>query len=187
MPVWLYPKQCPTLPHVSPKFPRSVRLCPQMTSYNFLLSDWLTANALMIDGLYLETRESTLSVDVWNAPVGFGESLAITWRMIQKASDIPPVYPSFDHCFSTKAYDVEFWGTYHLWSMHAYPNTPCFNMLTLRSLNITAMFQRHLHMYFHERKCLNFDRNFIEDIYTYGTPNVLTHSGPVTHVYNVHK
>ena len=29
----------------------------------------------MIDGLYLETRESTLSVDVWNAPVGFGNPL----------------------------------------------------------------------------------------------------------------
>ena len=55
VPVRLYPKQCPTLPHVSPKFPRSVRLCPKMTSYNFLLSDWLTTNALMIDGLYLET------------------------------------------------------------------------------------------------------------------------------------
>ena len=51
---------------------------PQNDIIQFLLSDWLTTNALMIDGLYLETRESTLSVDVWNAPVGFGESLAIT-------------------------------------------------------------------------------------------------------------
>ena len=35
----------------------------------------------------------------------------------------PPIFPaiwpmySFDPCFSTKTYDVEFWGTYHLWSM----------------------------------------------------------------------
>ena len=105
---------------------------------------------------------------IWGIPCNH-----VTYVMIQKASDIPPVYPSFDHCFSTNAYDVEFWGTYHLWSMHAYPNTPCFNMPTLRGLNITAMCQRHLHMYFHERKCLNFDLNFIEDIYTYGTPQGL--------------
>ena len=97
MPVCLYPKQCPALPHVSPKFPRSVRLCPKMTSYNFLLSDWLTTNALMIDGLYLETRESTLSVDVWNAPVGFGESLAITWRMLW--SKKRPTFPQFTLLF----------------------------------------------------------------------------------------
>ena len=81
-PARFYPKQCPTLPHVSPKFLRSVRLCPIRTSSNFLLFDWLTTNGLMINDLYLETRKSTLSVDVWNVPVRFGESFEIMWRML---------------------------------------------------------------------------------------------------------
>ena len=118
------------------------------------------------------------------------------------------LYRTENQCFTTfsnfkHGYTKKFYWSSHIfhWSSHFFigrgprtdkfrgvcPNTPCFNMLTLRGLNITAMFQRHLHMYFHERKCLNFDRNYIEDIYTYGTPNVLTHSGPVMHMYNVHK
>ena len=58
----------------------------------------------------------------------------------------------------------------------------CLNMLIFEGLNITALFHKHLHMYFHERKCLNFDRNFIEDTHTTRYPNVFTHSGPVTHL-----
>ena len=37
-------------------------------------------------------------------------------------------------------------------------------------------------MYFHDRKCLNLDRNFIEDTHTAWYPSVLTHSGSVTHM-----
>ena len=44
-----------------------------------------------------------------------------------------------------------------------------------KGLNIKALFHKHLHMYFHERKCLNFDENFIENTHTTRYPNVLTH------------